>query len=120
VDKVFEQTGTVWENYAPESAAPGNIAKGDFVGWSGLPPVAVLFEYVFGLRPDVPNQKLIWNVRLTEAHGVLQYPFGEDGLLDLRCEARSSRQEKPVIQAKSNLPITLQIIWESGMETRQL
>lgn len=120
VVKVFEQTGTVWENYAPESAAQGNIAKGDFVGWSGLPPVAVLLEYIFGLRPDVPNNKLIWDVRLTEAHGVTQYPFGEKGLLDLRCEARSSRREEPIIQAKANLPITLEIIWESGTKTRQL
>jgi glycogen debranching enzyme len=120
VIKVFEQTGTVWENYAPESATQGNIAKGDFVGWSGLPPVAVLFEYVFGLRPDVLNNKLIWDVRLTGAHGVTQYPFGENDLLDLRSEARSSAREKPVIQARSNLPITLEIIWESGTETRQL
>ena len=33
--KVFAQTGTVWENYAPDALAPGNPAKGDFVGWSG-------------------------------------------------------------------------------------
>jgi hypothetical protein len=120
VIKVFEQTGTVWENYAPESATQGNIAKDDFVGWSGLPPVAVLFEYVFGLRPDVLNNKLIWDVRLTEAHGVTKYPFGENGRLDLHCEARSSAQEKPVIQVKSNLPVTLEIYWEGGTETRIL
>ena len=120
VVKVFEQTGTVWENYAPESAAQGNIAKSDFVGWSGLPPVAVLFEYIFGLRPDMPTNKLIWDIRLTEAHGVMQYPFGEDGVLDLHCDGRSSAREKPVIQVKSNLPITLEIMWESGTEIWQL
>jgi hypothetical protein len=120
VVKVFEQTGTVWENYAPESAAPGSIAARDFVGWTGLPPVAVLFEYVFGLRPDVPASKLTWDVRLTEAHGVAQYPFGEGGLLDLRCETRTSTTDKPVIHAQANLPLTLEILWEGGSETRQL
>jgi glycogen debranching enzyme len=120
VVKVFEQTGTVWENYAPESAAPGNIAKDEFVGWTGLPPVAVLFEYVFGLRPDVPGNKLIWDVRLTEAHGVTQYPFGNGCLLNLHCAARTSPAEKPAIQAASNLPLTLEIRWEGGIETRQL
>ena len=34
--QVFQKTGTVWENYAPESAAPGEPAKPDFVGWTGL------------------------------------------------------------------------------------
>lgn len=120
VIKVFEQTGTVWENYAPESATQGNIAKGDFVGWTGLPPVAVLFEYVFGLRPDVINNKLVWDIRLTDAHGVMQYPFGENSLLDLRCESRASIREKPVIHAKSNIPLTLEIIWDSGTEIRKL
>ena len=55
---VFEKTGTVHENYAPESAAPGTPSKRDFVGWTGLPPIAVLLEYVFGLRPDAPARRL--------------------------------------------------------------
>jgi hypothetical protein len=49
--------------------AQGNIARQDFVGWTGLPPVAVLFEYVFGLRPDVPTGALTWDVRLLEGQG---------------------------------------------------
>jgi glycogen debranching enzyme len=73
--EVFEQTGTVWENYAPERPTHGSIAAPDFVGWTGLPPVAVLFEYVFGLRPDVPNHTLVWDVRLLEEHGVTRYRF---------------------------------------------
>jgi len=59
--KVFEQTGTLWENYAPNPLSLGNISRSDFVGWSGLPSVAVLFEYVFGLRTDVPKHILTWD-----------------------------------------------------------
>jgi glycogen debranching enzyme len=55
VVRVFGDTGTLWENYAPERAAPGNRAKGDFVGWSGLAPIAGLLEYVMGLRADAPS-----------------------------------------------------------------
>ncbi len=57
VVRVYKDTGTLWENYAPERAAQGNRAKDDFVGWSGLAPIAGLFEYVFGLarrRPQRP------------------------------------------------------------------
>jgi hypothetical protein len=117
VIKTFEETGTVWENYAPESAARGNHSAGDFVGWTGLPPVAVLFEYVFGLRPNVPANTLTWDVRLTDEFGVRQYPFGPDGLLDLHCAARASPAEKPVITAHSNMPLALETLWPGGSET---
>jgi hypothetical protein len=59
---VVEQTGTLWENYAPEKAAPGNPGKPDFVGWTGLSTVAMLFEYVLGLRANVPGNRLVWDI----------------------------------------------------------
>jgi Trehalase len=114
VVKVFEQTGTLWENYAPEQAAPGNRAKGDFVGWSGLAPVAGLIEYVMGLRADVPNDRLLWDVRLLESHGVRDYPFGRDGVLDLSCAARSSAREEPEITVRSTVPLQLVVRWDGG------
>lgn len=118
--KVYESTETLWENYSPEKATPGNPAKSDFVGWSGLSPIAILFEYVFGLKPDVPSATLEWDVRLLDAHGISRYPFGNDGLLELRCEKRTSSKEKPVITAVSNIPVTLVIKWENGEETLNL
>jgi len=120
VVRVYEQTGTVWENYAPEAPQPGRPAKPDFVGWSGLPPTAVLLEYIFGLRPDVPKGRLVWDVRLLDAHGVSRYPFGAEGLLDLRCGRRSSPEEKPVIEARSTHPLVIEVRWAGGSETLQL
>jgi glycogen debranching enzyme len=114
VVKVYQETGTVWENYAPERASRGNISKGDFVGWTGVPPVAVLFEYVFGLRPDVPNGTLLWDVRLLEEHGVQRYPYGVDGLLDLHCAARRTADEEPAITASGNAPVELVVRWQGG------
>jgi len=120
VVKVFEQTGTLWENYAPDAIEPGNIARSDFVGWSGLPSVAVLFEYVFGLRPDLPKQILTWDVHLLDEHGVNQYPFGSQGLLDIHCDERHLSAEKPKIQVHANIPFTLELKWEGGSETIQI
>ncbi|NLG27797.1 MAG: glycoside hydrolase [Chloroflexi bacterium] len=120
VVRVHGATGTLWENYAPESAAPGSHSKADYVGWSGLPPVAVLFEHVFGLRPDTPNRRLLWDVRLLEEHGVRQYPYGADGLLDLHCAGRSSQDEEPVITASGNVPVELVVRWERGSKTMVL
>jgi hypothetical protein len=114
---VFKTTGTFWENYAPESAAPGKPAKKDFVGWSGLGPISVFFEYVLGLRPDVPAGALTWDVRLTEAHGVTNYPWGVDGRVDLFCPARKSAKEKPKVEVKSAVPLKVLVKWEGGSET---
>jgi hypothetical protein len=111
----FEKTGTLWENYAPDVAGQGNNGK-DFVGWTGVPPVAVLFEYAFGLRPDVPAQRLVWDVRLLEEHGVRRYPFGASGLVDLACRARNARSEKPVLEVRSTVGFELDLRWEGGRE----
>ncbi|MEK7767444.1 MAG: glycoside hydrolase, partial [bacterium] len=113
-------TGTVFENYAPERPAPGRPAKRDFVGWGGVGPVAVLLEYVFGLRPDVPRGELLWDVRLREEHGVHRYPFGRSGSLDLVCHARASLREAPRIEARSSVPLTLRVIWAGGSRRLRL
>ncbi len=113
----FDDRHTLWENYAPEAAAPGGHAKPGYVGWTGIPPIAGLLEGVFGLSPDAPANRLTWNVRLMEEHGVRRYPFGANGSLDLRCHSRGSRLERPVIEIRSNIPLTLELIWEGGRET---
>ncbi len=116
VVSVFEKTGTLWENYAPESADPGQPARPDFVGWTGLPPIAVLFEYVLGLRPDAPSRRLLWDVRLTEAHGVRRYPFGADVSVDLSCARRRSPDEQPRIEARSSAPLEIEVRWAGRSE----
>ncbi len=117
VTKVFEETGTVFENYAPElqdgKEAEGNWSKADFVGWTGLVPISVMFEYVFGIRPDAEKNKITWHINLTDRHGVEKYPFGKDGELTLICEKRNSEEEKPVVSIKSNVPVTVEIIWNN-------
>ena len=117
---VFNETGTLWENYAPEIMSAGLPARPDFVGWSGLFPITILFEYVFGLRPDIPHARIVWDVRLLEKHAIRQYPFGKDGLLDLECQARSSAQERPVIKVTSNIPVTLEVRWDGKIEEIRL
>jgi hypothetical protein len=117
---VFERTGTLHENYAPESAAPGVPSKPDFVGWTGLPPIAVLLEYVFGLRADAAAGRLLWDVRLTEAHGVRRYPFGADAWLELGCGARRAANEPPRIEATATRPVDLEVRWAGGRRLLQI
>lgn len=120
VTKVFEETGTLHENYAPETAAPGNHSLPNVVGWGGLGPVAVLFEHVMGLRPDVPAGRLVWDIRLTEAHGVERYPFGAAGELNLACKTRSNGREKPHVRVATNIPIEIELRWAFDCEILRL
>ncbi|WP_400076643.1 MGH1-like glycoside hydrolase domain-containing protein [Winogradskyella sp. R77965] len=46
VAKVFEATGTFWENYAPDLVSYGMPAKKDFCGWTALFPIAMYNEYI--------------------------------------------------------------------------
>jgi glycogen debranching enzyme len=114
VVKVFQSTGTLWENYAPESAAPGQPAKGDFVGWGGLGPIAVFLEYVLGIRADVPNASLRWDIRNSSEHGVRRYPYGAGGLLDLHVQGRSDSTAEPKVKIQTNVPLTLTLTWPGG------
>jgi hypothetical protein len=81
------------------------------VGWSGLGPVSVLLEYVFGLRPSVPTAELTWDVRLLDAFGVAAYPFGVAGTVELSCAKRSALTERPVVTVKTNVALTLRLQW---------
>lgn len=81
--QVFRQTDTFWENYAPEHPGHGQPARPDFVGWSGLGPIAMLIEDVIGLRVDWPQRRLTWNRFLVsdDPVGVRNYPLGTSGRL---------------------------------------
>ena len=85
VVEVYKNTGTVWGNYAPELAKKGNPAKPNFVGWTGLSPITIFIEYVLGVKIDVPNDKIRWNINLTEKHGIERLPFGENDFVTLVC-----------------------------------
>ena len=121
VVSVFSDTNTLFENYAPEKIdgvyRKGSPAMSDFVGWTGIVPISVMFEYVFGIHPDASNNKITWRINRLEKHGVEKYPFGKDGELSLICEGRNSPNEKPNITIKSNIPITVEIVWGDNKET---
>lgn len=112
--EVFKNTGTLWEYYAPESANPGLLARPDFVGWSGLPPIAVLIEGIFGINSDFSKKVVNWDINLLEEHGIERYPIGEEGMLEFKSFARSSKLEKPQIEIISNIELNLILSWEGG------
>lgn len=123
MSEVFRRTGTIWENYAPlvderGAATQGSQAKGDFVGWSGVGPIALLIESVIGVRADALGTRVRWEIARTDRHGVTNLRVG-DATLSLVCERRGSEDEAVVVRALSDLPITLELrVGASRLEKR--
>lgn len=85
ITAVYEETGTLWENYAPEQQSPGDPAKQDFWGLSAITPIAILLEDVIGIHVDWPQSRVYWDKRLKtkSTFGVTNYPLGPTGTMDL-------------------------------------
>lgn len=112
VSDVFNKTGIIWENYSPEFPE-GNDRK-NFVGEGGLTGTAILLEYIFGIRPDVPDETITWDIRLTDAFGINNYPYGKEGLVNLYCNKRKDAFDEPQIKIVSNVSFKLKVNWKGG------
>lgn len=77
---VYKDTGTFWENYAPDSAEPGEISRPEFVGWTGCGPIALLIESVIGVAVSAPKRRVTWRVTRNDRHGIRNLPMASDRL----------------------------------------
>jgi len=101
--KVFQSAdySGIWEAYAPDSFLPATkkpwidldgkspfvlgeetIVKANFVGWSGLGPIAMLIEDIYGIEFDAPNHRITWDLRSDGQHGIRNLQF-DGGLVSL-------------------------------------
>ena len=80
----------------------------------------MLFEFVFGIKPDAENNVIRWQINLTERHGVERYPFGRDATLSLLCDARESEHDDPVVHITADRPVTVELFWDNGTKTKTI
>ncbi len=120
-EEIDDNYQTIWECYAPDYPQPSTrwdgkyLSRQDFVGWSGLGPIALLLENIIGLQPSAPRNVLYWNLRLKEQHGVHNYQFGGNQI-DIVC----LKNELPVghaeIRIQSNKDFTLIVSSQVGVK----
>ncbi len=118
VFEVYKKTGTFFEYYAPESCEPGFMARKDFVGWTGLPPIAELIEFIIGIRSDYSNKTVTWDMNLTEKNGIERLPFGSKGMISFIAAPRKSVNEVPHITIDTNEPFELVVKYGADKEKR--
>jgi hypothetical protein len=113
--EVFRQTGTVWENYAPEEPLrPGNPSKAGLVGWSGDGPIALLIENMLGFRSDGVRHRLVWRLTRTDRHGIERLHVGAVTVSAV-CAARPSPESPAEIVVTNDAPLDLSV-WSRGRE----
>ncbi len=113
VVSIYKQTGTLWENYAPEHIVAAKPAKPDFVGWSGIIPIAVLLENVFGVQPDAPRNTIHWHVQLVENYfSIDNYPFALDNTVKLSCNTKNIENGFPAVIVKSQKPLIVKLYYK--------
>jgi len=109
VAQVFKNTGTIWENYAPDSIAPGNPSSPDFVGWSGIAPIAFFIEYGIGIKADAASNTITWTIASPKRVGIERFRFGGN-TVSLICE-EADKNGKRAISIKSEKPFVLKVGW---------
>jgi hypothetical protein len=106
VAAAFAETGTIWENYAPQGQRPGKPARPDFVGAAGVGPIGLLVEYGIGLRAHAPLRQLEWDVQGLEYRGCERYWFAGT-TVDLLAAGRQDPDDPVEIQIKTDRPFHL-------------
>ncbi|MEI7532787.1 MAG: trehalase family glycosidase [Verrucomicrobiae bacterium] len=104
------KTGTLWENYDQENPGkPGERSRPDFVGWSGVQPIATLIETIIGIQINAPENRIEWTLRMTEQNGVRKLKWGQNYSheVDLVADARISPNSPVNIKVSSSAPFTL-------------
>ena len=116
---VYQETGTFWENYAPEVLERGNVSRGDFVGWTGCGPIALFIENILGFRANAPQHTLTWRISRMDRHGIENLRFGPV-TATLICDARSGPDDPLTIRVQSTANFTLIVHTENKTWTKQI
>jgi hypothetical protein len=120
VARVWEDTGTIWENYPADSISSADSDKRDFVGWSGLGPTRFLLRYALGLAPHAPSGILHWNpapsLLAQGPLGCRSFRFG-DALTDLEALPSGGATR---IRVRTTRPYTLELNFSGATHTARI
>jgi hypothetical protein len=115
VAQVFKNTGTIWENYAPDAVAPGKPSKGGLVGWSGIAPILYLLEYAIGLKPDAAHNVLVWDLRSETRTGCERYRFNGH-VASLIAKPMGGEHGKVTVSVESDGAFTLRLRFQGKQQ----
>ncbi|MEP6683623.1 MAG: trehalase family glycosidase [Parafilimonas sp.] len=106
VAEVYKKTGTIWENYSPDSTTyglheDGTSVKNDFVGWSGIGPIMYLIEYAIGIKANAQQNEIYWTIRSSSKTGCSNFHFNHH-VVNLMATPMDEQGKKMKIQVQSD------------------
>jgi len=115
MSKVFQSPvySGIWEAYSPEFFMPatakqdGVLVKNDFVGWSGLGPVAMLIENVLGFTFDSYSNTVFWHIANDCEHGIKNLKFNRKSVSFL-CSKKEEKR-KIEVETDGNLNVVISV-----------
>lgn len=121
--EVYLQTGTLWENYAPDRVDgklnPGvhdysddYFCRKDFVGWTGLGPISLLIENILGFRVNGADKVIEYYLQREDRHGIQNLRMA-DIVTSIITEDRKNDLNKATVAVESDKPYKL-IIYFNG------
>lgn len=113
---------TIWECHSPDYDLPGTrwdntfFSRQDFVGWSGLGPIALLIENVIGLRINGSKNEITWVIERIDRIGIKRLKFNGQFVTLISEEADGIRS----FNIKCQKPFKLNIKWKGKTFTPEL
>jgi hypothetical protein len=118
VVRIYKETGTIWENYAPQKITQGDPSRKDFVGWSGMAPILYFIEYAIGLKPDAMSNTITWNIKTDGKVGIENLWFNNK-TVSLVCE-RADAKGRRLISVKSDGEFILKVNYGKKHKTMKI
>jgi len=100
---VLDETGRLFDAYAPDSAAKAADARAAALAFA---PIAGLLECMIGIEPDAARGAVAFRVRSTSRHGVERIRVGPR-TVSLVCAARESEDDPCDVTVETDGPIAL-------------
>ncbi len=102
---------TIWECYSPTQYRPataeaGELVRKDFVGWSGLAPIAMLIEQIMGLSFDAAENTVTMELFPGQLCGLENLCF-RGGKLSISCIKVGPAEGENVVEITTQRPFTL-------------
>lgn len=104
---------TIWECYSPTSYRPataeaGEIVRADFVGWSGLAPVAMLIENIMGFRFEADSNTVRFDLFPGQMCGIKNLCFNHNRI-GVVCTGYRTADGQSVLEVSAEHPFILKV-----------
>ncbi len=111
--------GTIWECYAPDFMLPATnkqnqIVRNNLVGWSGLGPIAMLIEHIFGLSFDAEANTVSWLLATAGRHGVQNLRFNGRTISLLCVDDARPAGRKILVHTSGDIRLQLAVAGRAG------